>query len=284
MDYIQHITTAQYSKDLKKIENTYGVAGYGFYWKVIEMLLFSQEPMPMVNLVKIGYKRLSRTEAKKIILESGLFFVDELNRVTLIKDKKDVDYGIEKKSLDTYFSKLAICSGEVSRAVTRAVTGAGMGAVTGAGAVPFEMDKEKERKYNNARETLLIFLEEHCPHLLEMAEPLTLEQYRELKKSYSEEQIKEVLLDMENDVGLSNRRRSCFQTTSSWLKKRFGPSQGGNKKNGSTVFCGLDENGTPIYKQLNKNNNGKQDSDSTDGPADAEQQGDGSGCAEQSDE
>lgn len=147
-----------------------------------------------------------------------------------------------------------------------------------------KLNKEKKREENIARETLLIFLEERCPHLLEMAEPLTLEQYRELKKSYSEEQIKEVLLDMENDVGLSNRRRSCFQTTSSWLKKRFGPSQGGNKKNGSAVFCGLDENGTPIYKQLNKNNNGKQDSDSTDGPADAEQQGDGSSCAEQSDE
>ena len=118
-----------------------------------------------------------------------------------------------------------------------------------------------------------------------MAEPLTLEQYRELKKSYSEEQIKEVLLDMENDVGLSNRRRSCFQTTSSWLKKRYGTPQGGNKKNGSTVFCGLDENGTPIYKQLNnKNNNGKQDSNSSDGPGDAEQQGDGSGCAEWPDE
>ena len=244
MDYIQHITTAQYSKDLKKIEQAYGVAGYGFYWKVIEMLLCSQEPMPMINLVKNGYKRLSRTEAKKIILESGMFFVDELNQVTLIKDKKDVDFGIEKKSLDTYFSKLSFCSGEVTGAVAGAVTGA----VTGAGAVPFKMDKDKERISNKERETLLIFMEERCPHLLEMAEPLTLAQFRELKKSYSEEQVKEVLLDMENDVGLSNRRRSCYQTTLSWLNKRFGPPQGCSKKNGGVVFCGLDENGSPIYK------------------------------------
>ena len=249
MDYIQHITTAQYSKDLKKIEQAYGVAGYGFYWKVIEMLLCSQEPMPMINLVKNGYKRLSRTEAKKIILESGMFFVDELNRVTLIKDKKDVDFGIEKKSLDTYFSKLALCSGAVAGAVTSAVTSAVTGAVTGAGAVPFKMDKEKEkkRKENIARETLLNFMEERCPHLLEMAEPLTLAQYRELKKSYSEEQVKEVLLDMENDVGLSNRRRSCYQTTLSWLNKRFGPPQGGKKKNTRPILLGLDENGSPIY-------------------------------------
>ena len=178
-----------------------------------------------------------------------MFFVDELNRVTLIKDKKDVDFGIEKKSLDTYFSKLALCSGAVAGAVTSAVTSAVTGAVTGAGAVPFKMDKEKEkkRKENIARETLLNFMEERCPHLLEMAEPLTLAQYRELKKSYSEEQVKEVLLDMENDVGLSNRRRSCYQTTLSWLNKRFGPPQGGKKKNTRPILLGLDENGSPIY-------------------------------------
>ena len=244
MDYIKHITTAQYSKDLKRIEQVYGVAGYGFYWKVIEMLLFSQEPMPMINLVKNGYKRLSRTEAKKIILESGMFFVDEQNQVTLIKDKKDVDFGIEKKSLDTYFSKLSFCSGEVTGAVAGAVTGA----VTGAGAVPFKMDKDKERISNKERETLLIFMEERCPHLLEMAEPLTLAQFRELKKSYSEEQVKEVLLDMENDIGLSKRKRNCYQTALTWLTRRFGPPQGASKKNGGVVFCGLDENGSPIYK------------------------------------
>ena len=251
MDYTKHLTTARYSEDLKKIVNAYGVAGYGFYWMAIEIMLFSQEPIPMIILQKNGYKRLSRTEAERIILDSELFDVDELNRVTLNKDKKDIDFGIDKKSLESYFSKLAFCYGEVSRAVTGAVTGAVTSAVTSAGAVPFEIEKDNKRKRINniARETLFIFMEERCPHLLEMAEPLTLQQFRELKKSYSEDQVKEVLLDMENDVGLSNRRRSCYQTSLSWLTKRFGPPQSGNKNKGKAVFCGLDENGSPIYKQ-----------------------------------
>ena len=290
MDYTKHLTTARYSEDLKKIVNAYGVAGYGFYWMAIEMMLFSQEPIPMINLQKNGYKRLSRTEAERIILDSELFNVDELNRVTLNKNKKDIDFGIDNKSLETYFSKLAFCSGEVSRAVAGAVAGAVTsavtGAVTGAGAVPFEIEKDNKRKSinNKERETLLIFMEERCPHLLEMAEPLTLQQFRELKKSYSEDQVKEVLLDMENDVGLSNRRRSCYQTSLTWLTKRFGPPQSGNKNKGKAVFCGLDENGSPIYKQLKNNKNGKQDSNSAVCPADAEQQGNGSGSAEWLDE
>ena len=132
MDYTKHLTTARYSEDLKKIVNAYGVAGYGFYWMAIEMMLFSQEPILMINLQKNGYKRLSRTEAERIILDSELFNVDELNRVTLNKNKKDIDFGIDNKSLETYFSKLAFCSGEVSRAVAGAVAGAVTGAVAGA--------------------------------------------------------------------------------------------------------------------------------------------------------
>ncbi len=291
MDHTQHLTTAQYSKDLKRIENAYGVAGIGFYWKAIEILFLNQMPTPMVNLLKNGYKRLSRTEAERIILESGLFDVDELNRVTLKKDN-DIEYGIGKKSLNAYFSKLALftdnascaeagtgtCAEACAEACTEACT------ETGTGAGHCKLNKEKKREENIARETLFIFMEEHCPHLLEMAEPLTLQQFRELKKSYSEDQVKEVLRDMENDVGLSNRRRSCFQTASSWLTKRYGPPQTGSKKNGGAVFCGLDENGSPIYKQLKKNHNGKQDSNSAICAADAEQQGDGGGCAERPDE
>ena len=288
MEFFKHSSTAQYSKDLKRIEQAYGVAGIGFYWKAVEILFLSQMPTPIINILKDGYKRLSRTEAERIILESGIFDVDELNRVTLKKEIKDVDYGIDKKSLETYFSKLTLCSGGISRtgsrveacaeACTEACT------ETGTGTVPLKTDKDKSREDNIAREALLIFMEERCPHLLEMAEPLTLKQFRELKKSYSWEQIKEVLLDMENDVGLNKRKRNCYQTTLSWLKKRFGPPQGSNKKNNGAIFCGLDENGSPIYNLLKNDKNGKQDSNSAVRPADAEQQGDGGGCVERPDE
>jgi len=149
------------------------------------------------------------------------------------------------------------------------------------------LDKEKRREENIARETFFIFMEENCRHLLEMAEPLTPAEYRELKKWYTPEQIREVFMDMENDIGLNRRRRNCYQTALSWLRKRFGSPQGDSGKNIGKIFCGLDEYGTPIYKitshKKNNNNNnnnsnnqnysdnGTEDTDSADGPADAEQ-------------
>jgi hypothetical protein len=281
MEFFIHSATGCFSKDLKKLVNEHGMAGLGFFWMALEKILLCNRPVPLIDLVQKGFNGLSRTQASNIIINSGLFYFDENELVTLV-DK--VDYGIDKKTLETYFAKLSLCTPSCACMDKRVDKRMDKRMDMSVDAGHCKLNKEKKREENIARETLLIFLEERCPHLLEMAEPLTLEQYRELKKSYSEEQIKEVLLDMENDVGLSNRRRSCFQTTSSWLKKRFGPSQGGNKKNGSAVFCGLDENGTPILIQQKNNNNGKKDSNSYDGSAAAEQQGDGSGCAQQPDD
>ena len=167
MEFFKHSSTAQYSKDLKRIEQAYGVAGIGFYWKAVEILFLSQMPTPIINILKDGYKRLSRTEAERIILESGIFDVDELNRVTLKKEIKDVDYGIDKKSLETYFSRLALCSGGISRtgsrveacaeACTEACT------ETGTGTVPLKTDKDKSREDNIAREALLISWKSAAP-------------------------------------------------------------------------------------------------------------------------
>ena len=268
MEFFKHSTTAQYSEDLKKIEHTYGVAGLGFYWKTIETLFLGQKPTPMIKLLKDGYKRLSRIEAERILIESGLFQLDDQNMVSL---RKGIDYGIDKKSLDNYFAKLTFFSPVPTCA--EAHTGRGH----------CKLDKEKKREENIARETFFIFMEENCRHLLEMAEPLTLAEYRELKKWYTPEQIREVFIDMENDIGLNRRRRNCFQTALSWLRKRFGSPQDGSGKDNGKVFCGLDEYGTPIYKikskkkndtndtnNQNYTDNGTEDSDSTVCPADAE--------------
>ena len=85
--------------------------------------------------------------------------------------------------------------------------------------------------------------------LIELRQKFNETEYLELKKSYTPEQIQEVFIDMENDIGLNKRRRNCFQTAFSWLKKRFGNPQSDSKKTGGAVFCGLDENGSPIFKQ-----------------------------------
>ncbi len=265
---------------MKKIEHTYGVAGLGFYWKTVETLFLSQKPTPMINLLKAGFNRLSRTEAVRIMIESGLFELDEYQRVTL---RKGVNYGIDEKSLEAYFYKLTLGSNIIPRTEAGTEAGTETGTEAGTRRGHCKLDKEKKREENIARETFFIFMEENCRHLLEMAEPLTLAEYRELKKWYTPEQIREVFIDMENDIGLNRRRRNCFQTALSWLRKRFGSPQDGSGKDNGKVFCGLDEYGTPIYKikskkkndtndtnNQNYTDNGTEDSDSTVCPADAE--------------
>lgn len=286
MEYFIHSSTASYSKDLKKLVSEHGLAGLGFFWMAVEKLILSNMPIPLTDLVRRGFKGLSRTQATDIVINSGLFHYDENEMVSLAEK---VDYGIDKKSLKTYFVKLSLCAPACECVAPRVAECVAECVAPRVAAGHCKLNKEKKREENIARETFFIFMEENCRHLLEMAEPLTLDEYRELKKWYTPEQIQEVFIDMENDIGLNKRRRNCFQTAFSWLKKRFGNPQNVSAKGSGKVFCGLDEYGTPIYKNQsnnknNQNNNGKQDSNSAVCAADAEQQGDGGGCAERPDE
>jgi hypothetical protein len=287
MEYFIHSSTASYSKDLKKLVSEHGLAGLGFFWMAVEKLILSNMPIPLTDLVRRGFKGLSRTQATDIVINSGLFHYDENEMVSLAEK---VDYGIDKKSLKTYFVKLSLCAPACECVAPRVAECVAECVAPRVAAGHCKLNKEKKREENIARETFFIFMEENCRHLLEMAEPLTLDEYRELKKWYTPEQIQEVFIDMENDIGLNKRRRNCFQTAFSWLKKRFGNPQNVSAKGSGKVFCGLDEYGTPIYKNQSNNknnqnnNNGKQDSNSAVCAADAEQQGDGGGSAEWPDE
>ena len=246
MEYFIHSSTASYSKDLKKLVSEHGLAGLGFFWMAVEKLILSNMPIPLTDLVRRGFKGLSRTQATDIVINSGLFHYDENEMVSLAEK---VDYGIDKKSLKTYFVKLSLCAPACECVAPRVAECVAECVAPRVAAGPCKLNKEKKREENIARETFFIFMEENCRHLLEMAEPLTLDEYRELKKWYTPEQIQEVFIEMENDIGLNKRRRNCFQTAFSWLKKRFGNPQSDSKKTGGAVFCGLDENGSPIFKQ-----------------------------------
>ena len=73
----------------------------------VEKLLLSNMPIPLTDLVKRGFRGLSRTQATDFVINSGLFLYDENEMVSLAEK---VDYGIDKKSLKTYFVKLSLCA------------------------------------------------------------------------------------------------------------------------------------------------------------------------------
>ncbi len=92
---------------LSKLVSEHGLTGLGFFWMAVEKLILSNMPIPLTDLVKRGFRGLSRTQATDIVINSGLFHYDENEMVSLAEK---VDYGIDKKSLKTYFVKLSLCA------------------------------------------------------------------------------------------------------------------------------------------------------------------------------
>lgn len=71
---------------------------------------------------------------------------------------------------------------------------------------------------DNSEERLLLFLQQRCPHLLEMDEPLNYAEFSALCEHHPLAEIQSVLIDMNNRSPLNYR--SCYQAAESWLNYR----------------------------------------------------------------
>lgn len=92
---------------------------------------------------------------------------------------------------------------------------------TDGGEINLELEKELEKELETEKKKarwLALFFQSHCPHLLEMEEPMTVEQFDDLVKRFGLEEVKSVLTDMENELDLN--KRSCAHTAENWLKGR----------------------------------------------------------------
>ena len=263
MEFFIHSTKASDSAKLQKLQKDYKLAGLGFYWKVVELLMLCPIKVHINSIMALRKGPISFNVVKAIINDYDLFDVDENNYVSL---KIDKETGVGEKSLESYlsfFSSSSRASGvshesrASSHASTRASsdthTDASSGACTPARS-SFKENEEKENIKNNnlsvinkneseeeegtrkiaslitealcnnqpeKAEELLFesFMKQNCPHLIEMEKPLTFLEYGWLKKEYSEKQINNVLIDMENDMNVY-RKRSTYQTALSWLRIR----------------------------------------------------------------
>ena len=59
------------------------------------------------------------------------------------------------------------------------------------------------------------YMQAFCPHLCEMEDPLTLDEFRRLRDEFGKERVRQVLTAMENRPGLE--RRSVYVTARDWL-------------------------------------------------------------------
>ena len=221
MDFFIHTTKASDAAKLKKLQDDYKLAGLGFYWKVVELLMLCPTKVHFNTILTLREPPISFNKVKAILNDYDLFVVDENNYVTLKVDKEN---GIGEKSLESYLSFFTSSSrasdaSHESRASSHTSSGASSGASLRPGHC--DIDKEKIRVEIEAQKQFDSFMEARCPHLLLMEEPLTLDDYRKLKTSYTWGQIQEVRLDMENDNNLYQNKRNGYRTALSWLKRRY---------------------------------------------------------------
>lgn len=101
MDFFIHSTKASDSAKLKKLQDDYKLAGLGFYWKVVELLMLCPVKVHFNTILTLREPPIKFNVVKAILNDYDLFNVDENNYVTLKVDKGN---GIGEKSLESYLS------------------------------------------------------------------------------------------------------------------------------------------------------------------------------------
>ena len=216
MDFFMHDTKARRSKKLLKLQKDFGLGGIGFYWVAVEWILSEGCKIPLSFLKTVRDRPIREDQVEHIIKDYGLFDVDEDDMVSL---NLDVENAVGEEAIKILHSHICMGIRTTVCASAGAKTGASAGAVMGASAGADartstgasdgasdgadvsanagasarssgrEKDKDKEKdkrnKLERAQNKFYEFMEQRCPHLMEMAEPLTFDEFRELKKSYS---------------------------------------------------------------------------------------------------
>lgn len=216
MEFYQVSSDWLYSPVLNRIENKYGLAGIGFYWKVICAIHLAGSPTPEINLLSMRGRGLRWEEAAQILHETTAVFVhDELKRYTLRRDT--IATGLYHAKNAPYPCIYATGAG------TEASTEAGIGTGTEAGSAQVLVDKDRLDKIREeiaAEANFENFLKDRCPHLLMMQEPISFDELKDLRRDFSIAEIRSVLLDMENKTNIETAFRSCAKTARHWLEHR----------------------------------------------------------------
>lgn len=250
MEYFLHSTMARYADALKQLEHDYGLAAVGFFWKAVELIFVNNGVASYAAVLALRARPLRFNQAVAIVKYNQLFVFNK--HEATVRLNPDVQNGLYRMPRRLSSSRRRTDAGTgastgVGEASVQAEAGASVGteACTDVGAdasphasvpaVPSEIERREKEEVceNNLRAThtrevpkelqteqmLQTFLASRCPSLLEMEEPLTVDEYLELRRRYDRHDIEQVLLDMHNDFRTANAR-SCYALADKWLRVR----------------------------------------------------------------
>ena len=83
-------------------------------------------------------------------------------------------------------------------------------------------DAKKDPLLKARFDNLTKWMQENTPNVLRLSSPLTEKQYAKIKEKYNSDQLKHILLAMENYKELNKRYRSVYLTFLKWASKEYG--------------------------------------------------------------
>lgn len=234
MQFYQVSSDWLYSPVLLRIEHKYGLPGIGFYWKVIAAFHLAAKPLSEIYLLTLRGRGLQWKEAAELLHHTPEIFVRDAQGNYLLSDD-DVATGLHKGEVSALAciyamrmqtdTQTGVPTGTQTRteAGTEASTGTDAQTGTQTGDAQVIVDSKREEKIRleeKAENEFYAFMQEHCPHLQLMAEPMTFSELRLLREHHSIREIREVLSDMENKPGIETTWRSCYKTARKWLERK----------------------------------------------------------------
>ena len=221
MQFYQVSSDWIYSPVLLRIERNYGLLGIGFYWKVVAVLKRAEMLLSEQHLLSLRGRGLPWKEAAELLHHTPeIFMRDEQGLYLLSEDQRATGLHASPASTQTR-TNVGTEAGTERRTDTGTETRTETRTEAGSAQVIIDNKREeKTRLEEKAQLEFSSFMEEHCPHLQLMAEPITFNQLKKLRKRYSIHEIRSVLCDMENKPGLEKNCRSCYETAVKWLDAR----------------------------------------------------------------
>lgn len=225
MEWFKHTTTASNSKELRRLEKTYGFAGIGFYWKLYEKIQLNGGAFPMEEALSWARREFSSIKIRAVLCDSGLFDVDEFDMVHLA-----VNQTMEDEQNPSASESVADSDEQNPSTSENAAKNNGESAPTPARKEEKDKKDKREKGIGRVRQLLTLaatpeeqkFYQEMLdkfPNVCKLDDPLTYDEYLRIKKWNPDCDVGGLLQAMQNFRPLNKKYRSAYLTLKNWVKR-----------------------------------------------------------------
>ena len=249
MEWFKHKIAASRSR-LECIEMTYGFAGLGFYWKLYEDVMMCNGALPLAFALSSARRDFPQKKIKSIIYDFGLFTVDSHNMVHIVEDVEEETVDEQAASAPAVDDRRDVISAKNVEVDTKndVISAKNVEVTTKIDVISAKNDEQspsnapariEENRIKNREEvggikrvrqmlTLTTSPEEKrfyegmlekCPHVCMMREPLTYQQFQQLRARYPTLHVGEMMQQMENYSLLNKKYRSAYLTLNNWMRR-----------------------------------------------------------------